>query len=55
MGRTGVEIKEVDIQRDVVEKKVQVAVIARVRETVDVDAISRLIGSQGDVEKVEID
>jgi putative Mg2+ transporter-C (MgtC) family protein len=55
MGRTGVEIKELDIQRDVVDKKVQVAVVARVLETVDVDAISRLIGGQGDVEKVEID
>jgi putative Mg2+ transporter-C (MgtC) family protein len=55
MARVGVQIKELDIQRDVVEKKVQIAVIARCREDADMDAISRLIGGQPDVEKVEID
>lgn len=55
MGRVGVQIKELDLQRDVVEKKVQVAVVARCRENVDVDGVSRLIAGQADVEKVEID
>jgi putative Mg2+ transporter-C (MgtC) family protein len=51
----GTGIREIDIQRDVVEKKLQVALIATVRESADVDALSRGISGLGDVEKVEID
>ncbi len=44
-----------DIQRDLVEKKLQVAIIAACREKADVDVLSRAVGALGEVEKVEID
>jgi putative Mg2+ transporter-C (MgtC) family protein len=50
-----VGIKEVDIQRDIVERKLQVTLIATCRPRQDVDALSRAISALGDVEKVEID
>ncbi len=51
----GLGIKEVDIQRDLVEKKLQITVLATCEEKADVDALSRGIGDIGEVEKVEIE
>jgi len=55
MERGGISIKEVDIQRDVVEKKVQVTITASCPSRADVDLLSRSIGAFPEVEKVEID
>jgi putative Mg2+ transporter-C (MgtC) family protein len=55
MEKAGVSIKELDIQRDIVEKRLQVAIIAACRDSADVDLLSRAIGGLGEVEKVEID
>jgi len=48
-------IKELDIQRDVVEKKVQITLVAACRHKQDIDILSQAISRLGDVEKVEID
>ncbi len=53
--RAGALIKEVDLQRDLVEKKLQVSITAALRDRTDVDTLSREISAIGDVEKVEID
>ncbi len=53
--RAGAVIKEVDIQRDVLEGRIQVTLIAGCRDKADVDALSRSIGGIAEVEKVEID
>lgn len=55
MERAGAGVKEVDLQRDLVEKKLQISIIATCRDRTDVDALSREISAIGDVEKVEID
>jgi putative Mg2+ transporter-C (MgtC) family protein len=55
MERLGLGIKEVDMQRDLVEKKLQVTLVATCHDRTDVEAISREISALGDVEKVEID
>ena len=55
MERAGIGIREVDIQRDVVEKRFQIAITASCPEKADVDVLSRAIGALSDIEKVEID
>lgn len=51
----GLGIKEVDIQRDVMEKRLQITLLATCEQTADVDAISRGIGGIEGVERVEIE
>jgi len=53
--RLGLGIKEVDIQRDLVEKKLQITILATCEEKADVDALSREVSAIGEVEKVEIE
>lgn len=53
--QAGAVIKEVDIQRDVLEGKIQVTFLAGGAGKADVDALSRTIGTIPEVEKVEID
>jgi putative Mg2+ transporter-C (MgtC) family protein len=48
-------IQEVDLQRDLVEKKLQVSITATCPEHVDMDKLSRAFSAIPDVEKVEID
>ena len=55
MEGAGVGIREVDIQRDLVEKKLQVSIVASCPEKADVDLLSRSIGAFPEIEKVEID
>ena len=55
MERVGIAIKDVNLQRDLVEKRLQVTIVARLSEKVDLDALSRDISALADVEKVEID
>ena len=52
---SGIAIREVDLQRDLVEKKLQVSITAVCSETVDMDQLSRAFSAVPDVEKVEID
>jgi hypothetical protein len=44
-----------DLQRDLVEKKLQVAITAACPDHVDMDKLSRELSALPDVEKVEID
>lgn len=53
--RRGLGIKEVDIQRDVVEKRLQITILATCEEKTDVDSLSREVSEIGEVEKVEIE
>ncbi len=55
MEKAGIGIKEVDIQRDVLDKKLQVSITATCPEKADVDLLSRAIGGFPEVEKVEIE
>lgn len=55
MAKAAIRIREVDIQRDLVEKKVQVSITASCPENADVDALSRVFSTLSEVEKVEID
>src|SRR6185436_19432200 len=55
MEKSGIQIREVDLQRDLLTKKLQVSIIAGCSEDVDVDTLSRSFSSLPDVEKVEID
>src|SRR5262245_1428103 len=55
MVQAGVGIREVDLQRDLVEKKLQVSITAICAEDVDMDKLSRKMSALPDVEKVEID
>lgn len=55
MERAAISIKEVDIQRDLVEKKLHVTILATCEAKVDVDALSRDISAFPEVEKVEIE
>jgi putative Mg2+ transporter-C (MgtC) family protein len=48
-------IREVDIQRDLVEKKLQVSILASCPENADVDKLSSAFSTLSEVEKVEID
>ena len=53
--RFGLGIAEVDIQRDLVEKRLQITILATCAQTADIDAISRGIGQIGGIERVEIE
>ena len=55
MGRAGIGVREVDLQRDLVEKKLQVSITAVCAEDADIDKLSRAFSELPDVEKVEID
>jgi len=55
MAKAAIRIREVDIQRDLVEKKLQVSITASCPENADVDALSRVFSTLSEVEKVEID
>ena len=55
MNRAGIGIQEVDLQRDLLEKKLQVSITAVCPENVDMDRLSREFSALQDVEKVEID
>ncbi len=55
MHQAGIGIKEVDLQRDLVEKKLQVSITAVCSEKADIDKLSRAFSALPDVEKVEID
>jgi putative Mg2+ transporter-C (MgtC) family protein len=51
----GIGIEEVDLQRDLLQKKLQVSITATCSERVDIDKLSREFSALPDVEKVEID
>ena len=53
--RSGTGIEEVDLQRDLVEKKLHVSIQASCPEQLDMDRLSRELGALPDVDKVEID
>ena len=53
--RHAVDIQELDLQRDLVEKKLQVSVMASCPGHAGVDQLSQALGTLPDVEKVEID
>jgi putative Mg2+ transporter-C (MgtC) family protein len=53
--RSGSTVREIDIQRNIVEKKMSVSITASCPEDHDVDKLSRAFGELPDVEKVEID
>ena len=55
LNEAGIGIQEVDLQRDLVEKKLQVSITATCPEHVDMDKLSRAFSAIPDVEKVEID
>jgi putative Mg2+ transporter-C (MgtC) family protein len=55
MERAGLEIREVDIQRNLVEKKIQLTLVTVSKNPPDVEALSRDLSALGDIEKVEID
>jgi putative Mg2+ transporter-C (MgtC) family protein len=55
MAQAGIVVREVDLQRDLVEKKLQVSITATCSEGVDMDKLSRAFSAVADVEKVEID
>jgi putative Mg2+ transporter-C (MgtC) family protein len=48
-------IQEIDIQRDLVEKKLQVAITAVCPEQLDMDKLSQSVSALPEVEKVDID
>lgn len=50
----GSEIRELDIERNIVDKKMQVSITASCPEDHDVDKLSRAFGSLAEVERVEI-
>jgi putative Mg2+ transporter-C (MgtC) family protein len=52
--RAGSEVRELDIERNVSEKKMQVSITASCPEDHDVEALSRAFSALPDVEKVEI-
>jgi putative Mg2+ transporter-C (MgtC) family protein len=55
LAQAGIAIREVDLQRDLVEKKLQVSITAVCSEAADMDKLSRAFSAVPDVEKVEID
>src|SRR6185503_15793424 len=52
--RAGIGIQEVDLQRDLIEKKLHVSITATCTEHVDMDKMSRAFSALPEVEKVEI-
>jgi putative Mg2+ transporter-C (MgtC) family protein len=55
MRHHGMDIREIDLQRDLVEKKLQVSITATCPQDADVDRLSRAFSTIPEVEKVEID
>lgn len=55
MHRAGVGIREVDLQRNLVDKKLQVSITAMCAPDADMDRLSREFSALPDVERVEID
>lgn len=55
MKKHGIEIREIDLQRDLVAKRLQVSITASCPESEDVDRLTRAFGAIPEVEKVEID
>jgi len=55
MAQGNIVVREVDLQRDLVEKKLQVSITATCAEDADIDKLSRAVSALPDVEKVEID
>ncbi len=53
--RSGISVRHVDIQRDLVERKLQITLMAACSDKADVDALSRAFSDLGGVEKVEIE
>jgi len=53
--KSGSSVREVDIERNMVDKKMQVSITASCPEDHDVDRLSRAFSSLPDVERVEID
>jgi len=53
--QANIGIQELDLQRDLVEKKLQVAITAACPEQVDLDKLSRAFSALPEVEKVDID
>jgi putative Mg2+ transporter-C (MgtC) family protein len=53
--KAGSTVREVDIERNIVDKKMQVSITASCPEGLDVDRLSRSFGALPDVERVEID
>ena len=53
--KSGSAVREVDIERNIVDKKMQVSITASCPEDHDVDKLSRAFGGLPDVERVEID
>ncbi len=53
--RRGLGIREVEIQRDVMGKKLQITLLATCEVKADIDALSREISDIGEVEKVDIE
>ncbi|HLY75501.1 MAG TPA: MgtC/SapB family protein [Planctomycetota bacterium] len=53
--KSGCTVRELDIERNIVDKKMQVSITASCPEDHDVDKLSRSFGALSDVERVEID
>src|SRR5258708_2849711 len=53
--KSGSAVREVDIERNMVDKKMQVSITATCPEDHDVDKLSRAFSALPDVERVEID
>jgi len=53
--KSGSSVREVDIERNMVDRKMQVSITASCPEDHDVDKLSRAFGALPDVERVEID
>jgi putative Mg2+ transporter-C (MgtC) family protein len=53
--QANIGIQEVDLQRDLVEKRLQVSITAICPEQIDMDRLSRAVSALPEVEKVEID
>jgi putative Mg2+ transporter-C (MgtC) family protein len=53
--KSGVAVREVDIQRDLVQKKLTVSITASCPEDANVDQLSRAFNTVPEVERVEID
>lgn len=55
LGKSGIAVREIDLQRDILEKRLQVTITAHCPEDANVDRLSRAFSEVPEVEKVEID
>ncbi len=53
--KSGIAVQEIDLQRDLVAKRLQVTITAHCREDANVDVLSRSFSSVPEVEKVDIE